>query len=45
MKMTKLLTLTAIIAIGSWVGVEAYVVAAHLADSVRDLAAVSLAIF
>lgn len=42
--MTKLLTLTAIIAIGSWVGVEAYVATAYLADVVRELALTSLAI-
>ncbi len=42
--MTKLLTLTAIIAIGSWIGVEAYVLAAYLADSLRDLAGLLQAI-
>ncbi|WP_424362811.1 hypothetical protein [Methylocystis parvus] len=42
--MTKLLTLTAIIATGSWVGVEAYVAAAYLADWARELLAMSLAV-
>lgn len=44
-KMTKLLTLTTVIAIGSWVGVEAYVAVAYLAASMQELATASLAIF
>ena len=43
--MTKLLTLTAVIAIGSWVGVEAYVAAAYFTASIQEFATASLAIF
>jgi hypothetical protein len=43
--MTKLLTLTAIVAIGSWVGIEAYVAVAYLTASMQELAAASLAPF